>query len=180
MSSEPTNDSTVEYNSELAISSVQDLVAINPEGFTRVTVGDYELYVENGPKIQDRKDPNIANTFENQRFFGIEHTEPKFPGQQGLEETKSSIFSISSHDSWNPIWDLELTTEGYAKALINATNTLKRDIPKGSREIITTLPKGEVLEISFIPLDLNGQKNGHGVALREILEQRKAVLQKRN
>ena len=165
---------TVEYNPELAISSVTDLVNINPDGFSHVKVGDYDIYVENGPKISDRKNANITNTFENQRFLGIEHTSEMFLGQKDLSKTRSTIFTISSQSSWNPVWDLELTDEDYARALVEATSSLNRE----NREVITTLPKGEVVELEFIPLDLNGQKNGHGVPLREIIEQRKALLQR--
>lgn len=173
-------ENAVEYNPDLAIATVKDMIDINPEGFTHVQIGDYDLYVENGPTLRERKDPAVVSTFGNDRFIGVEHLEPKFPGQPDLKVKRGAIFTISSQRSWDPIWDLDLTEEEYAVALIGATSSLKRDLHKGSREIITSLPpKGEIVKISYVPFDPNGTKNGHGVVVREMLEQRKAVLQKK-
>lgn len=162
MRDEPTG--YVDPNLDLAISSVQDLVDINPEEFTHIQVGDYDLYAE--------KSLNLAAHFEGRRYIGIEHLEPKFPGQPDLKVKRSSIFSIDSPSLWNPVWNLDLTNEEYAVALISATNTLKRDLHKGSKEITTTLPKGEILKISSIPLNLFGQRDTDGRTIREVLEQR--------
>lgn len=180
MNGEATNTSvnTIEYNPELAISSVQDMVSIDPNRFTRVEVDNYQLYIENSPDRREMADPRIENVFGKTRFFGIEHVASKFPGQDALQETKSSIFSVTSQSSWNRIWDFDFTQEEYSIALVGMANLLKKDVHKGSREMISTLPEGEVVRILFIPLDLNGQKDGHGMALRNVLEQRKAVLQK--
>jgi len=167
----PANKSrAVPYNEKIAIAGTSDILGVYPGAFTQFKATYENIYLENGPQLNINTTPTAKNTFENQRFLATQSNRPMnanlaLPGNDYL-------FTLSSMDSTD-IWKLDLSKLDYLQAIVEGTSALKRELSEtGKTDIQYSLPNSELIEISFIPFDPNGNAGGTGAFVRSILKQR--------